>query len=248
MMEHIILVPVFLLVALLYSTVGLGGGSAYITAMVFVNVPKEIFPVIALSCNLLVAGQGALRFKKAGHFRWRLFWPFATTAIPFAYLGGTFQIPEKMFMIILACALFLSAARLLFWKAPARQMRTHERPVILDLSIGAALGLLAGITGIGGGIYLIPVLIFLKLATPHEASAVAGPFIVVNSIAGLFGQLSKGGSFDWHLFLPLAAAVIVGGFIGSKIGSTKLHASTLQKIVGVIMLIAVGKIAFEILG
>ena len=244
-MNLIILIPFFFLIALLYSMAGLGGGSAYITVMVLTGVPKDIFPVIALLCNLIVAGQGAIHFRRAGHFRWHLFWPFAATSIPLAYLGGRLYIPDIWFKAILAAALSIASIRLLFWKKSKVKVQTEEKSLIIKLIIGSLLGLMAGITGIGGGIYLIPVLILTRLATPQEASAVASLFIVVNSMSGLAGQLSKG-HVDWQLFLPLSVVVFIAGFIGSRIGARRLKGEILQKIVGLIMIIAVAKLISQI--
>lgn len=240
-MNIIFLVPAFFITALLYSMVGLGGGSAYISLMVLSGVPKDVFPPIALLCNLLVASQGAFRFRQAGHFRWGLFWPFAVTSIPLAYIGGRIRLPDKVFMILLVIALILAGVRLLFWRRPESAATTHKGHIMIKLLTGLVLGFFAGITGIGGGIYLIPTLILLRLATPQEAAAVASLFVVVNSASGLLGHLSKG-HMEWPLFLPLAIAVLIGGFMGSKAGSTRLKGETLQKITGVIILVAAIKL------
>lgn len=244
MATSLVLLPAFFVIAVLYSAVGLGGGSAYIAAMVFAGVPREALPIIALCCNLIVASESFFAYRRAGHFRWRLFWPFAITSVPFAYVGGSLHIPERPFAWILALALAVAAARLLFWRAPGNNGQgpsPEGSKKLLLFPIGAALGLLAGITGIGGGIYLIPAIILLGLAQPKEAAAAASLFIVVNSAAGLGGQLPKG-FVDWRMLLPLAAAVLLGGLVGSRWGAVRLKGETLQRIVGAIMLIAVGKL------
>lgn len=240
-MNLIILIPTFLIISLVYSMVGLGGGSAYITAMVLAGISKETFPLIALGCNIIVSLLGFIRFRQAGFFCWRLFWPFAITSIPCAYIGGRLHVSDKVFTIVLAAALTVAAARMLFWKACSPNQKRIDPSPPLKLIIGIILGLVAGVTGIGGGIYLIPVLLFLGWATQKEAAAVASLFIFVNSASGILGQASKG-AVNWSLFLPLAAIVLIGGLIGSKIGATRLRGETLQKIVGVIMLIAVCKL------
>lgn len=243
----LLLAPIFFAISILYSAVGLGGGSAYIAMMVFFGVPKDILPSIALGCNLIVATAGFIRYRHAGFFRWNIFWPFAVASLPFAYIGGRMHVSDKIFIIILATALTLASIRLIFWKQTEVKCRTLKgAPPLLSvghLAIGAILGLLAGITGIGGGIYLIPILILLKIASPKEASACASLFIVVNSASGLLGQISKS-SPDWKMFMPLALAVLAGGAIGSKIGATKLKGEVIQKIVGVILLIAAIKLIF----
>jgi uncharacterized membrane protein YfcA len=240
------LIPLFFIISIIYSAVGLGGGSAYIAAMVLFDTPKDILPITALGCNLIVAATGFIRYRHAGFFRWNIFWPFAATSIPFAYIGGRLHVSDMVFVIIMAAALFFAAIRLVFW-TPLDKYRTLKgtSPLLSvgHLAIGAVLGFLAGITGIGGGIYLIPILILLKIASPKEASACASLFIVVNSASGLLGQISKA-SPDWRIFLPLALAVLAGGAIGSNIGATKLKGEVIQKIVGVILLIAAAKLFF----
>lgn len=236
------LISIFFIVSIIYSSVGLGGGSAYIALMVLFGISKTTLPIVALGCNLIVAGTSFIHYHREKYFRWQIFWPFAVTSIPLAYLGGRLHISDKLFSGFLTGALIVAALRLLFY-TPSDKNPTRDKPpswYYLFL-IGAFLGLLAGITGIGGGIYLIPALILLKLASQKEASAVASLFVVVNSASGLFGQLSKS-SMDWQLFLPLASAVLVGGFIGSRLGVTWFRASHLQKIIGIIMLAAALKL------
>lgn len=236
------LLPLFFIIALIYSSVGLAGGSAYITVMVLADVPKEVFPLIALGCNAIVSAIGSYRFWKGGFFRSGLFWPLALTSIPCSYLGGMIHISTKAFTLILAIALTIAALRLIF-TSQIRPIDDKQRgfKIIYGLIVGAILGLLAGITGIGGGIYLIPVLIFLNWAKPHEASALASLFIFVNSVSGIAGQLTRG-HFDVNFFLPLAGVVLAGGFIGSRIGTTRLKGETIQKIVAFIMIVAVIKL------
>ncbi len=241
-MQMTLLLVSFFAIAVIYSMVGLGGGTAYTAVMVLAGVPKHALPIVALTCNLIVSAQGYYHFKKAEHFRWRLFWPFAITSIPASYLGGSLHIPEKAFAIIMAIALSLAAIRFLFWKAKADDNIEHQPNIASCLLIGLGLGFLAGITGIGGGIYLIPVLLLLGWASAKEASAVAALFIFVNSASGLAGQITKGEFHDWRVFLPLALVALVGGMIGSRLGATKLKGETLQKIVGVVLIIAVIKL------
>lgn len=251
MTPHLILLPIFFAVAILYSSVGLGGGSAYIAALVLAGVKNDSLPAVALGCNMLVAALGFLHFRQAGHFKWRLFWPLAISSMPLAYIGGSLAISEKHFIAVLSTALSIAGIRLLFWRAQSYggdksigSERSATAPILII--IGATLGLLSGITGIGGGIYLIPILLIFHICAPKEASSIASLFIFVNSASGLAGQLSKN-AMDWRLFLPLAAAVLVGGIIGSRLGARRLKGETIQKIVGVIMLIAAVKLAMGLL-
>lgn len=237
------LTPLFFLIAVLYSMVGLGGGSSYIAVMILCDIPKDNIPTIALCCNIIVASAAFLNFYKAKHFHPRLFWPFCITSLPFAYIGGRLPISEKNFAIIVAVALAITAGRLLFWKpkVPHRTYTQGSMNTLICLLIGAVLGFLAGITGIGGGIYLIPILIIFGFASPLQASALASLFIVINSIAGLAGQLSRL-PIEWHLLPLLALAVLIGGIVGSHIGSTKLKGPALQKITALVMLAATIKL------
>lgn len=237
-MQTIFLVLSFLIISLIYSMVGLGGGTAYTAIMVLTGVSKASIPVIALTCNLLVAGQGFYRFKKAGFFNWHLFWPFAVTSIPASYLGGSLHISDKLFSIIMATALISAALRLIFWRSSSGEAKAVKGNYATKMAIGLVLGFLAGITGIGGGIYLIPVLLLFRWSSVKEASSVSALFIFVNSLSGLTGQLSKGNFHDWRLLFPLLLAVIIGGFFGSRAGASRLNASSLQKIVGIILLLA----------
>ena len=239
------LIPIFFAISILYSAVGLGGGSAYIAVMILFGVSRDTLPVVALGCNLIVAGTSFIRYKRAGFFRWDVFSRFGIASMPFAYIGGRLNVSDKIFTTILAVALALAAIRLIFWKQPDAKCRTLNgiSPMLSvvsigHLAIGAGLGLVAGITGIGGGIYLIPTLILLKIASPKEASAIASLFIVVNSMSGLMGHASRG-YFDLNIFWPLASVVFLGGLIGSKIGATHLKGEAIQKVVGIILFIAV---------
>ncbi|OGQ47944.1 MAG: hypothetical protein A3I09_01330 [Deltaproteobacteria bacterium RIFCSPLOWO2_02_FULL_47_10] len=241
----LVLIPIFFAISVLYSAVGLGGGSAYIAAMVIFGVSRDVLPIAALGCNLIVAATSFVRYRQAGFFRWNIFLRFGIASMPFAYIGGILDVPDRVFTVILTSSLALAAIRLLFWKdteikGVGRLLGGHISQVV-HLAIGAVLGLVAGITGIGGGIYLIPVLILLKIASPKEASAVASLFIVVNSMSGLIGHASRG-YFDLNMFLPLAGVVFLGGLIGSKIGTVRLRGEAIQKVVGVILFIAIARL------
>lgn len=249
-----ILPLLFFLVAVVYSSAGLGGGSSYVALLVLSGVPRETLPPIALGCNIIVALESFVQFRQAGHFRWKLFWPFALSSLPMAYVGGRLHLPDTAFQVALAAALALVAVRLLFWKTAGApedrpQGKDERRPrwqrqgfLVL---VGAILGLAAGVTGIGGGIYLIPALLLLKMATPKEAAASAGLFIVVNSASGLAGQLSRA-PMDWQAFFPLAAAVFAGGLVGSRTGARRFKGETIQRIAGLLILAAVARLLWNL--
>src|SRR6266850_4506412 len=197
------LIVAILIVAFLYSCVGHAGASGYIAVMsLFSMAPAAIKPT-ALVLNILVACLGTYQFWRAGHFSWRLFWPFALLSIPFAFLGGYLNLPTHVFKIIVGIVLLLSAARFLIRPPAEREPYEPSRPVALG--VGGILGLLSGLTGTGGGIFLTPLVIFMHWARTKTASAVSALFILVNSISGLLGNFSATKTLPGFA-LPLAVA------------------------------------------
>lgn len=225
-----------LLVALLYSCVGHGGASGYIAVLALFSVAPEVFKPTALTLNLLVAGIATWSFFRAGYFSWRLFWPFAATSIPFSFLGGYLTLPPHIYRPLVGVVLLLSASRLLLQKSGA-PVRTTPPSMPIALAIGAALGLLSGLTGVGGGIFLSPLLLLCKWGEPREVSAVAALFILVNSCAGLLGHLS--GVQAIPTYAPLmAGTALVGGAIGSLLGSRHLPVPTIMRVLSLVLTIA----------
>jgi len=222
---------IFLIIALIYSSVGFGGGSSYIAALALFGYPYESIPVIALMCNLIVVSGGIYHFRKNGHFKWDLIWPFALSSIPMAFVGGRIPISREIFLFLLASCLFLVAIRLLFVNRIQKDYEDYKTPsTLLALLLGAVLGLLAGMVGIGGGIFLAPLLLYFRWGLPKQIAATAAMFILLNSLSGLGGQLAKGMSFvdigdHWPLFL----AVLVGGQIGSRLGSGTILSQRIVK-------------------
>src|SRR5712691_9552057 len=201
-----------LVAAFLYASVGHGGASAYIAAMAIAGVaPAEMRP-IALQLNVLVSAIATAKFYRAGHFRWRLFWPFAVVSIPAAYAGGAITLPGHAYKIVVGLVLIYAAWQL--WRSgrAGEEMRAvREPPIVWAMLIGAVMGLLSGLTGVGGGIFLSPMLLILGWAGTKQTSAVAAPFILVNSVAGLAGTLfAKSAALPGHVWI-LVAAVLVGG-------------------------------------
>jgi uncharacterized membrane protein YfcA len=175
-------------VAFLYSAVGHAGASGYIAVMtLFGLAPASIKPT-ALLLNILVASIGAWQFWRAGHFSWRLFWPFAILSFPFAYIGGYLNLPTHLFNILVGLVLLFSAIRFLLPQNTVTDLHTPARPVAI--AVGAGLGLLSGLTGTGGGIFLTPLLLLKRWANPKSAAAVSVLFILFNSISGLLGNIS----------------------------------------------------------
>jgi hypothetical protein len=222
------LAALFAVVAFLYSMVGFGGGSSYLALLALSDLPVEEWRALALLCNVVVVSGGTWLFVRRGHFSWRLFAPFVATSMPAAYLGGTVQLEQRPFLILLAICLLLAGLRMAFDRRltgrPAAGL-SAGRAWSLGLPLGAVLGGLSGLIGIGGGIFLAPILYMLGWGRPKEIAATASAFILVNSLSGLAGLAlaSPGlGLAREHLYLP--AAVLVAGQLGSRLGSG--HAPT----------------------
>lgn len=229
------------IVALLYSSVGHAGASGYIAVMsLFSIAPEEIRP-IALSLNIVVGCIGTWQFWRAGHFSWSLFWPFALLAVPLAFVGGFINLPTHAFKVLVGCILLLSALQLVFRPPAEGDPVPPSKP--LAMGAGAGLGLLAGLTGTGGGIFLTPLLIFMRWARTSTAAGVSAPFILVNSIAGLSGNISATKHLPGFI-APLFLAVIVGGFIGSHLGSHRLPHFAIKRLLAAVLVIAGAKLIF----
>ena len=235
------LVVAVFFIALLYSSVGHAGASGYIAVMtLFSLVPAEIKP-IALALNILVATIGSWQFWRAGHFSWSVFWPFALLSVPFAFLGGYLNLPTHVFKVLVGCVLLVSAAQFLF--RPPAEADPRPPAKAAAIGIGAGLGLLAGLTGTGGGIFLTPLLIFMRWARTRTASAVSAPFILLNSASGLLGNVSATGTFP-TLALALLASAALGGTIGSHFGSRRLQPSVVKRLLAIVLIIAGLKLIF----
>jgi uncharacterized membrane protein YfcA len=240
--EHLPLITLcVLIVAFLYSSVGHAGASGYIAVMsLFSMAPAAIKPT-ALVLNILVACLGTYQFWRAGHFSWRLFWPFALLSIPLAFLGGYLNLPTHVFKIIVGIVLLFSAARFLLRPPAEREPQEPSRPIALG--VGGVLGLLSGLTGTGGGIFLTPLVIFMHWAHTKTASAVSALFILVNSISGLLGNFSATKTFS-AFSLPLAVAAVLGGAVGSYLGSRRFPVMTIKRLLAVVLTIAGFKLIF----
>jgi hypothetical protein len=222
-------------VAILYSSVGHAGASGYLAVMSLLSLaPAEIKP-IALALNILVASIGTWQFWRAGHFSWPLFWPFAVLSVPFAFLGGYLNLPSHLFKILVGIVLLLSAAQFLL--RPPAEREPHQPPRLVALGAGGLLGLLSGLTGTGGGIFLTPLLIFLRWGRTKTAAAVSAPFILLNSASGLAGNISATRNFPDFAWALVIAAVI-GGTLGSYFGSRRLPQMTIKRLLAIVLTIA----------
>ena len=231
-----------LIAAFAYASVGHGGASAYIAAMALAGIaPPEMRP-IALLLNILVSSLGTWKFYRAGYFRWRLFWPFAVVSIPMAYLGGAITLPGQAYKILVGLVLLYAAWQL--WRSgkSGEEMReVREPPLGWAMAIGAAMGLLAGLTGVGGGIFLSPLLLMLGWAGTKQTSAVAAPFILVNSMAGLAaGFVAKGAVLPSYVWI-LAAAVLAGGWLGAEYGSRRFANPVVRRVLAIVLALAGAK-------
>ena len=228
-------------IAFLYSSVGHAGASGYIAIMTLFGLASTVIRPTALVLNILVASIGTFQFWRAGHFSWKLFWPFALLSIPAAYVGGYLQPSASVLRILIGVVLLFSAARLVFRRSDPPQTVTPSRPVAI--SVGAGLGFLSGLTGTGGGIFLTPLLLFCQWAHIRQAAAVSALFIWVNSIAGLVGYFTKVHSIP-SLGLILGAAAIIGGIMGSYLGSRRLAVRAISLFLATVLLIAGMKLLF----
>ncbi len=233
-----LLAVLFTTVAFFYASVGLGGGSSYTALLAIFGAGATTIPMVSLSLNLLVTTVGSIVFLSQKHARLRLIGPFLILSIPMAYIGGMLQLPKMVFYLVLLVSLFFAAIRIYFPKETKPLELDNQGKFFLALLCGAALGLIAGIAGIGGGVYLVPLIILLGLGTAKEAAACGALFIWVNSIAGLAARLQYN-SIDLTPFLPLIICTVTGGIAGSIMGAGRLNPSTMQKILGSILVAAI---------
>ncbi|MDF2446959.1 MAG: hypothetical protein K0S46_2195 [Moraxellaceae bacterium] len=231
------------LIAFLYSSVGHAGASGYIAVMTLIGLAPATIKPLALTLNILVATIGSWQFWRAGHFSGRLLWPFAVLALPMAFLGGYLNLPTPLFKVLLGAVLLYSALHLLL-KPPADSDATPPS-LPAALAVGAGIGLLSGLTGTGGGIFLTPLLLFMHWAKAKQAAAVSAVFILLNSSAGLLGSLSSSRTYP-DFGLELLAAAGIGGLLGSWLGSRRLEPRLIKRFLAAVLVIAGTKLAFAL--
>lgn len=236
----ILLLICIFVVAIIYSSVGHGGGSGYIAALALFSVAPAAFKPTALVLNILVSSIATFSFARAGHFSWRLFWPFAAASIPCSFIGGYISLPLHLYKPLVGAILLFSACRL-FYRKEHVDTEIQRPSVPVALTFGALLGLLSGLTGVGGGIFLSPLLLLLKWGRVREVSAVAALFVLVNSISGLLGHLSSLQAIPQFAWL-LAIAALIGGSLGSFFGSRRLPVAFVVKSLAVVLVIAGAKL------
>ncbi len=236
-----LLAPMFV-VSVLYGSVGHGGASGYLAVMALAGIAPAVMKPTALTLNLAVSLIATVLFLRAGHFVWRLFWPFALSSIPFAFLGGRLDLPPPIFKILLALALGFAALRLLFPTSKPCELRPC--PLGWVLVLGALMGLVSGLIGVGGGIFLTPLLLLLGWAQPKTAAAVSAPFIFVNSAAALLGKPLESSLGQLPPALPwLLLGVVAGGWLGAHWGSIKARGAQLRPALAVVLVLACVKLA-----
>lgn len=238
----LLLAGLILIAAALYSSVGHAGASGYLAAMSLFGLAPEVMRPAALALNITVASLAVYRYTRAGQNDWRLLIPFAVTSIPAAFVGGLIDIPPALYRPLVGMVLLFSAfhfARTAH-RAAALDDLARRPPLPAALGLGAALGLLAGLTGTGGGIFLSPLLLFMRWAATRSASGVAAAFILVNSIAGLAGTTFSVGSLPSALSV-WAIAALVGGLIGTQLGTRALPVPGVRYALALVLVIAAGK-------
>jgi uncharacterized protein len=247
----------FFFTALFYASVGFGGGSTYSALLTLAKTDYRILPALSLICNVIVVTGGAVRFGRAGHIPWRRVLPLVLASAPLAWLGGLTPIKEVTFQALLAASLGVTGLILLFQRESAEAggpslSQTTPRARFANMAVGAAIGYLSGLVGIGGGIFLAPYLHFTKWAESKVIAGTATLFILVNSVTGLAGQLQKtnaSGSID-PLFdhWPLVVAVAGGGLIGSHLGVQVISPSLMRRLTALLILYVAVQLAWKLLG
>ncbi len=246
----IILSILFFITAILYSSVGFGGGSTYLALLLIWNIPYYIFPVIALLCNIIVVTGNSINYVKAGNHNFKLLLPFLIGSIPLAFFGGTLKIDKEIFEILLFFVLSIAGLLLLINNKSYEDKNIIIKKINLFISvlIGSVLGLISGIVGIGGGIFLSPILFLLKADRPKNIATTASLFILINSISGILGQLTKETILNeifsyWSLFLAVLAGGLIGNFLNLKILSNR----TLALITSLLVIFIAIRMGFRLL-
>jgi uncharacterized protein len=227
--------------AFLYASVGHGGASAYLAVMAVAGfAPSEMRP-IALQLNVLVSSIATYKFYRAGYFRWPLFWPFAAISVPAAYFGGAITLPTTAYKVVVGLVLLYAAWQLWWTARRSEDSRRRDLPIGLALVIGAGLGLLSGLTGVGGGIFLSPLLLIMGWAGTKETSAVSAPFILVNSLAALTAGFVKNPAMPPDYVAVLMGMVLVGGWLGAEYGSRRFANPVVRRLLAVVLALAGAK-------
>jgi len=245
-----ILSILFFITAILYSSVGFGGGSTYLALLLIWGVPYTIFPIIALSCNIIVVSGNCFNYIRAGNFNLKLLIPYLIGSIPLSFIGGSLPIEKKIFEILLFLVLSIAGFLLLLnFKSYDNKKESYKNvPYFVSIFIGGVLGFVSGVVGIGGGIFLSPILFLLKVARPKHIVTAASLFILINSIFGIIGQLTKNLNFiEIYSFFYLLIAVLIGGQIGNYLNLKIFPARILALVTSGLVLFVAIRMGFKLI-
>ena len=245
----IILSILFFITAILYSSVGFGGGSTYLALLLIWDIPYYIFPLIALFCNVIVVSGNSFNYIRAGNFNFRLLVPFLFGSIPFAFIGGSLVIQKEIFEILLFCVLSIAGILLLINNKSFddKNIIIKKLNFFLAFAIGAILGFVSGVVGIGGGIFLSPILLLLKAENPKVIATTASLFILINSVSGILGQLTKNSILNEIInYWPLFVWVLIGGFLGNYINIKILSGRMLALITSILVIFVAMRMGYRI--
>lgn len=242
MSEVAALTALTFIISFIYSSVGHGGASGYLALLSFFLVPHLQMASSALCLNLLVAGIAFHSFYQAGHFDWKLTWPFTVSSIPFAFIGGMLQVSPKVYSLLLAAVLIFAAIRMLLQIDEDHSATKSLPPLLISLPIGGLVGILSGVVGVGGGIFLSPLLLLRHWADPKKVAATSAFFIVVNSAAGLLGRVAKQQFELTPLLTAMILSAFAGGLVGSRLGANHFSGKWLRRILACVLFLAVFKL------
>ena len=239
--ETVVIALLFFVGAALYASVGHGGASSYLAVMGLFSFAPEVMKPTALALNILVSAVATLKFYRAGLFKWNLFWPFAVASIPAAYFGGATTLPARWYKVLVGVVLLYAAVWMFRSSLRPVNKEPHAPPLWGAILSGLVIGFLSGLTGVGGGIFLSPLLLYMGWSETRATSAVAAPFILVNSISGLLGHLSSVAQLPPNI--PLwGATAVVGGWIGATYGSKRAPAPVLRQLLSLVLIVAGAKL------
>ena len=239
----------FFITAILYSSVGFGGGSTYLALMIILDVPYYIFPIIALICNIIVVSGNSVNYIRSGNLNLRLLLPYLAGSIPFAFFGASILIEKEFFELLLFFVLLIAGVFLLIESKSfnSENFQIKKVPIFLSVIIGSILGFISGIVGIGGGIFLSPILFFLKCGYPKQIATTASLFILINSLFGIAGQLTKDRTYYEFLdYWPLFVVVLIGGLIGNILNLKFFSNKTLVIITAVLVIFVSVRMGFKL--